>query len=225
MQYLIELKNVSKVFKQGDTEIRAIDEVNWNITDSGKLITIVGPSGSGKTTLLNLLGALDVPDEGEVIIEGKNIARFSERELTEYRRKKIGFVFQSYNLIPNLTALENVMLPMEFLGTGTKEAKARALKLLEDVKVSHRSSQKPPKLSGGENQRVAIARALANDPHIILADEPTGNLDSKTGREIIGLLKNLAHAKNKTVIVVTHDTGIVELAEEKYTLRDGKILM
>ncbi len=222
---IIELKNVSKVFKLGDMEIRAVDDMSWSITDSGKLIAIMGPSGSGKTTLLNLLGALDIPDKGEVIIEGKDISRFSEKELTEYRKRKIGFVFQSYNLIPNLTALENVMLPMEFLGTASSEACSRAEKLLQEVKVAHRKDQKPPKLSGGEQQRVAIARSLANNPDIILADEPTGNLDSKTGRAIIELLKNLAHSKNKTVIVITHDTGIVELADEKYTLRDGKILV
>ncbi|MCH8986875.1 ABC transporter ATP-binding protein [Patescibacteria group bacterium] len=223
MNKLIELKNVSKVFKQGDTEIRAVDNVTWSIENSGKLIAIVGPSGSGETTLLNLLGALDLPDTGELHIEGKDISRFSEKELTEYRKRKIGFVFQTYNLIPNLSALENVMLPMEFNEIPVQEAKKRAEELLEGVKMSHRKDHRPSKLSGGEQQRVAIARSLANDPDIILADEPTGNLDSQTGKEIIQLLKELAHTKNKTVIVVTHDQGIVELTDEKYTLRDGKI--
>ncbi|MDA2922589.1 ABC transporter ATP-binding protein [Patescibacteria group bacterium AH-259-L07] len=224
MNKLIELKNVSKIFKQGDTVIRAVDNVTWSIEDSGKLIAIVGPSGSGKTTLLNLLGALDIPDQGEVIIEGKNISHFSEKQLSEYRKRKIGFVFQSYNLIPNLTALENVMLPMEFLRMPREQAEKRAEELLRELKIEHRKNQKPPKLSGGEQQRVAIARALANDPDIVLADEPTGNLDSRTGREIIQLLKNLARTKNKTVIVVTHDEGIVEIVDEKYILRDGKII-
>ncbi|MCH8986675.1 ABC transporter ATP-binding protein [Patescibacteria group bacterium] len=223
MNKLIELKNVSKVFKQGDIEIRAVDDTTWSIEDSGKLIAIIGPSGSGKTTLLNLLGALDLPDTGELIIEGKNVSRFSEKELTEYRKRKIGFVFQTYNLIPNLSALENVMLPMEFTGTPNQKARKRAEELLQEVKMNHRKDHRPSKLSGGEQQRVAIARALANNPDIVLADEPTGNLDSKTGREIINLLKNLAHTKNKTVIVVTHDEGIVDTADEKYILRDGKI--
>ena len=221
---LIELKNVTKVFKQGTNEIRAVDGLTWGIDDSGKLVAIVGPSGSGKTTLLNLLGALDLPDRGEVINQGKNISRYSEKELTEYRKRKIGFVFQSYNLIPNLTALENVMLPMEFLGLPINQAQKRADELLKELKIHHRKNHKPAKLSGGEQQRVAIARALANDPEIILADEPTGNLDSETGREIIQLLKNLAHTKNKTVIVVTHDERISEIANEKFILRDGKII-
>lgn len=224
MNKLIELKKVSKIYRQGEVEIRAVDDLTWSITDSGKLIAIVGPSGSGKTTLLNLLGALDVPTTGELLIEGRDVSRFSEGELTSYRARKIGFVFQTYNLIPNLTALENVMLAMEFTNTHSAEAQKRAERLLEEVKISHRKDHKPTKLSGGEQQRVAIARSLANDPDIILADEPTGNLDSRTGREIVGLLKNLAHAKNKTVIVVTHDTSIVELADEKYSFRDGKIL-
>lgn len=221
---LIELKNVSKIYRQADTEIRAVDDLTWNITDSGKLIAIVGPSGSGKTTLLNLLGALDIPTKGELLIEGKDVSRFSEQELTSYRAKKIGFVFQTYNLIPNLNALENVMLPMEFMQDRKEDAQKKAKQLLQEVKVDHRTYHKPAKLSGGEQQRVAIARALANNPDIILADEPTGNLDSKTGREIVELLKNLAHTKNKTVIVVTHDTSIVELADEKYSFRDGKIV-
>lgn len=224
MNKLIELKNVSKIFRQGDAEIKAVDDLTWSMSDSGKLIAIVGPSGSGKTTLLNLFGALDIPTKGELLIEGRDISRFSEKELTSYRARKIGFVFQTYNLIPNLTALENVMLPMEFTRTNPNEAGKRAESLLQDVKMSHRKDHKPSKLSGGEQQRVAIARALANDPDIVLADEPTGNLDSRTGREIVTLLKDLAHAKNKTVIVITHDASILELADEKYTLRDGKIL-
>lgn len=224
MNKLIELKNVSKIYHQADTEIRAVDDITWSVTDSGKLIAIIGPSGSGKTTLLNLLGALDIPTKGELRIEGKDVSYFSEEELTSYRARKIGFVFQTYNLIPNLNALENVMLPMEFTHTHKEDAQKKAEQLLQEVKMGHRTYHKPAKLSGGEQQRVAIARSLANDPDIILADEPTGNLDSKTGREIVELLKNLTHTKNKTVIVVTHDSGIVELADEKYTLRDGKIM-
>lgn len=225
MNKLIELKNVSKIYRQGETEIRAVDDITWSITDSGKLIAIIGPSGSGKTTLLNLLGALDVPTKGELLIEGKNVSHFSEQELTSYRARKIGFVFQTYNLIPNLNALENVMLPMEFTRAHKEDSQKKAEKLLQEVRMDNRKLHKPAKLSGGEQQRVAIARSLANDPDIILADEPTGNLDSKTGREIVELLKNLAHTKNKTVIVVTHDTSIVELADEKYSFRDGKILV
>lgn len=223
MNKLIELKNVSKIYRQADTEIRAVDDLTWSVTEPGKFIAIVGPSGSGKTTLLNLLGALDVPTKGKLLIEGKNVSHFREEELTSYRARKIGFVFQTYNLIPNLTALENVMLPMEFTRVHKEDCQKKAEKLLQEVRMDHRKLHKPTKLSGGEQQRVAIARALANDPDIILADEPTGNLDSKTGREIVELLKNLARSKNKTVIVVTHDTTIVELADEKYSFRDGKI--
>ena len=204
--------------------MKALDDVTWNLANSGKLVALVGPSGSGKTTLLNLIGALDVPTRGQVIVEGSDLGRLTEQELTAYRREKVGFVFQSYNLIPNLSVVENVMLPMEFTQTPKVLAQSRALALLSEVSLEHRQNHKPSALSGGEQQRVAVARALANDPDIVLADEPTGNLDSQTGREIIRLLKELAHTKTKTVIVVTHDEGIVELADERSSLRDGKII-
>jgi len=222
--FVIRLQDVSKEFRQGSTVVKALDDVTWNLANSGKLVALVGPSGSGKTTLLNLIGALDVPTRGQVIVEGTDLGRLTEQELTEYRREKVGFVFQSYNLIPNLSVVENVMLPMEFTQTPKVLAQNRAGKLLGEVSLWHRQYHKPAALSGGEQQRVAVARALANDPDIILADEPTGNLDSQTGKEIIRLLKELAHTKSKTVIVVTHDEGIVEIADEQSFLRDGKII-
>ena len=220
---IISLKGVTKEFRQGATIIHALKDITWNLSNTGKMVAVVGPSGSGKTTFLNLVGALDVPTSGQVIVDGTNIADLTERELTKYRREKVGFVFQNYNLIPNLSVLENIMLPMEFARTPKREALARALGFLGDVNLEHRQKQKPPTLSGGEQQRVAIARSLANDPDIILADEPTGNLDSQTGVEIIGLLKGLAHSKNKTVIIITHDEGIVKIADEHFMLRNSKL--
>ncbi len=223
MNKIIELKNATKEYKSGDRIIKAVDNVSLSISDSGKLITIAGPSGCGKTTFLNLIGTLDKPDKGKVLIEGVDVTKLDDKKFTELRKKKIGFIFQTYNLIPNLTALENVMLPMEFIGVNKKDAENKAMKLLEEVKMSHRANHFPTKLSGGEQQRVAIARALANNPDIVLADEPTGNLDTTTGKEIVGLLKKLAHGKKKTIIIVTHDERIVKIADVNYKIRDGRI--
>jgi putative ABC transport system ATP-binding protein len=219
---LAVLENVVKEYKLGDQSVRALDgvdlEVGW-----GSVVAIVGPSGSGKSTLLNVLGAMDRPTSGRAVVEGVDLGRLGEKDLTEYRRAKVGFVFQAFNLIPNLSALENVMLPMEFAGVPADERKKRATELLERVGMSHRVGHTPARLSGGEQQRVAIARALANDPAIILADEPTGNLDSKTGREVIGLLRELARERGKTVIVVTHDEAIEAVADLTAYIRDGRI--
>jgi ABC-type lipoprotein export system ATPase subunit len=222
MSNAIFLKDVVKEYMLGDNVIRALDGVNMEIA-RGIMATVIGPSGSGKTTLLNIIGALDKPTSGEVYIDGMDIVGMDERELTAYRREKVGFVFQEFNLIPNLSALENVALPMEFAGVPKREREARARKLLEEVKMSHRSNHRPGKLSGGEQQRVAIARALANDPTIILADEPTGNLDSRTGKEIVMLLKRFSEKEGKTVVVVTHDSAIQELADLTIHIKDGKI--
>ncbi len=223
MSKIIEFENVTKEYKSGNKIIKPVDNVTLSISDSGGLITIAGPSGSGKTTLLNLIGTLDKPDKGKVLIEGIDVTTLGDKRLTDLRKKKIGFIFQTYNLIPNLTALENVMLPMEFISTNKKDTENKAIKLLEEVKMSHRANHFPNKLSGGESQRVAIARALANDPEIVLADEPTGNLDTTTGKEIVSLLKKLAHEKKKTIIIVTHDERIVKIADVRYKIRDGRI--
>lgn len=219
----IILREVVKEYRQGDTIIKALDGVNLEV-DKGIMAAIIGPSGSGKTTLLNMLGALDKPTSGEVYIDGVNIGNLKEDELTAHRRQKVGFVFQEFNLIPNLNALENVMLPMEFMGLPKGERKERATKLLEAVKMNHRSSHTPGKLSGGEQQRVAIARALANDPSLILADEPTGNLDTKTGKEIVELLRQLVKEREKTAIIVTHDVAIEQVADMNVHIQDGKII-
>jgi putative ABC transport system ATP-binding protein len=222
MSKAIFLKDVVKEYGQEDNVIRALDGVNMEI-GRGVMAAVIGPSGSGKTTLLNMLGALDKPTAGEVQIDGRDIGGMMEGELTAYRRQKVGFVFQDFNLIPNLSALENVALPMEFAGLSKGEREARAKELLDAVKMGHRSSHRPGKLSGGEQQRVAIARALANDPAIILADEPTGNLDTKIGEEIVRLLKRFSEKEGKTVVVVTHDSAIQELADLTIQIKDGKI--
>jgi len=183
----------------------------------------VGPSGSGKTTLLNLIGALDKPSQGKVFIEDKDLTTLREGQLTELRRHKIGFVFQFYNLVPVLTAFENVELPMLIAGVPKKEREKRVRHLLEMVGLSDRMGHRPDELSGGEQQRVAIARALANNPSIVLADEPTGDLDTKTGKEVIGALRELAKQAGVTVVVVTHDPVVAEMADRILMMRDGQI--
>jgi ABC-type lipoprotein export system ATPase subunit len=218
-----ELIDVTKEYRMGPNVVKALDGMNLVLT-KGVLAAVIGPSGSGKTTLLNILGALDRPTSGKVYIDGTELGSLKESQLTAYRREKVGFVFQDFGLIPNLTALENVMLPMEFARVRRGEAKRRGRELLEVVAMGHRLSHRPGKLSGGEQQRVAIARALSNDPAIILADEPTGNLDSKTGKEIVSLLGQLAKKRGKTVIVVTHDENLSELAGVKVHIQDGRIV-
>jgi putative ABC transport system ATP-binding protein len=191
----------------------------------GIFSTIIGKSGSGKSTLLSLIGALDKPTTGEILVDGQDVTKMGDRKLISYRAGKIGFVFQNYNLIPNLTALENVMLPMEFTGVKSSEQKSRAVELLDEVGITQdKQLRKPGRLSGGEQQRVAIARALANKPKLILADEPTGNLDSATGKIIINLLKNLAIKENTTIVAVTHDQGIASQAKITFHLQDGKLV-
>jgi ABC-type lipoprotein export system ATPase subunit len=217
------LENVTKQYQMGGSVIKALNGMNLLI-QSGVMAAIIGPSGSGKTTLLNILGALDRPTSGKVSIAGTDLGGLNEAEITAYRRKTVGFVFQDYGLIPNLTALENVMLPMEFARVPSKEAKERARELLAAVGLGHRLGHRPNRLSGGEQQRVAIARSLANDPAMILADEPTGNLDTKTSKEIVTLLRNLVKERQKTAIVVTHDEAIAESADLRFHIQDGKIL-
>lgn len=221
---MLKVKNLTKVFVSGDHKVKAVNGVNMEVSQ-GVFSTIIGKSGSGKSTLLSLIGALDKPSLGEIVVDDQDITKIGDRKLIGYRCRKIGFVFQNYNLIPNLTALENVMLPMEFAGLPSAERKKRAVFLLEEVGLTKdKHLRKPGKLSGGEQQRVTIARALANKPKLILADEPTGNLDSVTGKIIIDLLKNLANKENTTIIAVTHDPGIASQAKITFHLKDGKLI-
>lgn len=221
---MLKVKNLTKEFQSGDHKVRAVRSINMFIPD-GVLSAVIGKSGSGKSTLLSLLGALDRPDSGEIVVDDQNITQMNDSQLIRYRRDKIGFIFQNYNLIPNLTALENVMLPMEFSGVNILERKRRAARLLEQVGMTKdKHHRRPGKLSGGEQQRVAIARALANKPKLILADEPTGNLDSKTGQVIIDLLNDLAKSEKTTIIAVTHDRGIAQKAKIVLNLQDGRLV-
>ncbi|HLC74998.1 MAG TPA: ABC transporter ATP-binding protein [Candidatus Nanoarchaeia archaeon] len=222
MHPIIELKNVWKTYLAGDVHVVATKNVNLTIK-KGDYVVILGPSGSGKSTMMNLVGALDVPSKGEILLDGKDIGKMSESELAQLRGKKIGFVFQQFNLIPSLTAVQNVELPMMFYGVSSAERLKRAKMLLELVGLGHRLHHLPTKLSGGEQQRVAIARALSNDPDVILADEPTGNLDSVTGASIMKMLAEL-HKKGKTIIMVTHDVDLVQHAERVVELKDGQIV-
>lgn len=216
-------QGLSKFFKSQGETIRAVNDVSFAFTE-GQFVTIMGPSGCGKSSLLYVLGGLDKATSGELVIDGVDVCSLSPRQEHLFRRQKLGFVFQSFHLIPNLSALENVMLPMQLIGGKSRlNVMERAKSLLTQVGINEdRYNHKPGKLSGGQKQRIAIARALANDPQVILADEPTGNLDSKNGRLIIQLLKTLAD-QGKTVIVVTHDAGVAEIADVRISLEDGKI--
>ncbi len=220
---MLKVSNVSKTFKSGDHIVKAVNDVSFSVPD-GRFASIIGKSGSGKTTLLSLLGALDKPTSGSIQVDNDDLAKLHDHALTKYRARRIGFVFQSYNLVPNLTALENVMLPMEFARVPKKERAKRAIALLTNVGLTgDKQQRKPYRLSGGEQQRVAIARALANKPKLILADEPTGNLDSQTGKMIFDLLHGLAKSQNTTIITVTHDLSIAGKTDETFHLSDGKL--
>lgn len=220
---MLEVKDLKRSFNSGDFIVTAVNDVSFKL-DEGKFASIIGRSGSGKSTLLSLLGALDKPTAGTIKIDGNDIASMNDHSLIHYRCKTIGFVFQSYNLIPNLTALENVMLPMEFAKVGKQERSGRAHDLLTQVGLTEDQIQrKPGRLSGGQQQRVSIARALANKPKLILADEPTGNLDSQTGKIIFDLLHDLARSENTTIIAVTHDTSIAGKTDKTFQLDDGRL--
>ncbi len=220
-QTIIKLDNVHKDYQMGDSVVQAVEGINLEIK-KGDFIVIIGPSGSGKSTMMNMVGALDLATEGDIFLDGQNIEHLEESELAQIRGKKIGFVFQTFNLIPTLTALENISLPMIFQGVDRNERIQRAEKILEDVKLSHRRNHLPNQLSGGERQRVAIGRALSNNPEVILADEPTGNLDTKTGAEIMKLFKDL-NKKGTTIILVTHDTNLLNHAQKVLKIEDGRI--
>ena len=220
---MLQVMNLKKEFQSGDSVVKALDNVNLEIPE-GMFAAIIGKSGSGKSTLLALLGALDRPTSGNIMVGDSDVTRMSDHKLTAYRRRTIGFVFQQYNLVPNLTALENVMLPMEFAGLPAAKRRARAGQLLEQVGLDAvKQNRRPTRLSGGEQQRVAIARALANKPKLILADEPTGNLDDQTGKAIFDLLHELTRSEKTTIIAVTHDLSIAGRTDKTFALRDGKL--
>ena len=220
-QEIIQLKKVEKHYQMGDSVVKAASGIDMKI-NKGDFVAITGPSGSGKSTMMNLVGALDLATQGDIFLDKTNIEHLEESELAQIRGKKVGFIFQTFNLIPTLTALENVMLPMIFQGIPREEREERALKLLKQVKLDHRIKHLPNELSGGERQRVAIARALANDPEVILADEPTGNLDTQTGAAIIELFENL-NKQGKTIIIVTHDLNVAKHARKIYKMQDGRL--
>jgi putative ABC transport system ATP-binding protein len=219
---LFELRDISKRFRRGDAAIHAVDSIDLTI-DAGEFVALEGPSGSGKTTLLQLLGVLDRPDAGQLFFEGRELQTLGDRELAELRLRAFGFVFQQFNLIPTLTALENVEAALAPAGLSGDALGERATTLLGEVGLAERSTHLPSHLSGGEQQRVAIARALGNEPRVILADEPTGNLDSKTGADIIDLLAGLAQKHGTTVIVATHDASLAARAPRRIAMRDGKL--
>jgi len=223
MKPVVELRQVSKIYKMDEVEVKALDGIDMKV-EKGDFVAIIGPSGSGKSTLLHMIGLLDRPTIGKVFLDGIDISKFNDNELARLRGNKIGFVFQFFNLYPILTALENIELPMMINEKNKTERRKRALELLKIVGLEKRAEHLPSQLSGGERQRVAIARALANNPSLILADEPTGNLDSKAGKEIIELLDKLQEEEGKTIIMVTHDVNIAKYAERLIYLKDGKII-
>jgi len=223
MKPIIELDDVWKVYTMGKVDINVLKGLHFHV-NKGDFVAIMGPSGSGKSTTMNMIGCLDIPTKGRIYLKEHDISKLSESDLAQMRGKTIGFVFQQFNLIPTMTALENVTLPMIFQGAGESERKKIAMSLLELVGLKERATHKPTELSGGEQQRVAIARALANNPEIILADEPTGNLDSKTGAEVISMLRRLHEKENKTVVMITHDKNVAKNANRIIYLKDGKIV-
>ncbi len=219
---LISLENIYKIYKRGDTAVHALDGVTLQI-ENGEFVAIVGPSGSGKSTMMNILGCLDTPSDGTYIFEDKDISKLNDDQLAVIRNRHIGFVFQSFNLLPKLDAVENVELPLTYAGKKGPARRDRAVEMLNAVGLGNRIHHKPSELSGGQQQRVAIARALSTDPPIILADEPTGNLDTKSGREIMEILKEL-HLSGKTIILITHDISVANQAERNVYIQDGKIV-
>lgn len=218
---MIDLKNIYKIYKMGENEVYALNDVSLHIEDK-EFVSIIGPSGSGKSTLMNMLGCLDVPTKGTYTLDGYDVGSKTDDELAAIRNEKIGFVFQGFNLLPKLSALENVELPLIYQGVPARERRERARKALESVGLGERVDHKPTELSGGQQQRVAIARALVTNPPIILGDEPTGNLDSKSGKEVMEIFKEL-HKKGNTIILITHDSGVAAQAERIVRIQDGKL--
>jgi len=220
---IIKLEDVWKIYKMGKVEVHALRGFNLEIK-RGEFVAIQGPSGSGKSTAMNMVGCLDIPSKGKIFLEHHDISHLSESDLAQIRGQKIGFIFQQFNLIPTLTALENIMLPMMFQNISREERISRATELLEMVELGDRIHHKPTEMSGGQQQRVAIARSLSNNPEVVLADEPTGNLDSKTGNIVMEFLRKLHKQKGKTIIMVTHDSYLAKQANRIEYLMDGKIV-
>jgi len=220
---IIRITGLTRYFKMGEQIVHALDGVDLSVK-RGELLTIMGPSGSGKSTLLYLIGGLDRPTSGEMWVNQREITQLDENDLAGYRGKEVGFIFQAFHLVPTMTALQNVEFPLVFSGVPTQQRRKQALALLERVGLGDRTGHRPTELSGGQQQRVAIARALANDPAIILADEPTGNLDTQTGREVMALLGQLNREEGRTIVIVTHDPAISAYATRTIHLLDGKIV-
>jgi len=218
---VIEMKNVSKIYRIGGEEVRALDNASLTICE-GEFVAIIGPSGSGKSTLMNIMGCLDVADSGEYYLDGQSIEKYTDDELAAIRNRKIGFVFQNFNLLSRMTAAENVELPLVYQRVGAGERKKRAMEALRHVGLESRAAHRPAELSGGQQQRVAVARALAGRPALILADEPTGNLDSKTGRDIMDLFCQL-NADGKTIVLITHSEDVARQAHRRIRIMDGRV--
>ena len=221
MSALVEIQDISKIYNPGENEVRALDHISLTI-QKGEFVAIIGQSGSGKSTLMNMIGCLDVPTEGTYILNGQNVSKLSDNELSDIRNQEIGFIFQGFNLIANLTAIENVELPLIYRGIDRKTRRKLAVESLKKVGLEKRMDHKPNEMSGGQQQRVAIARAIAAKPPVILADEPTGNLDSASSREIMEILKGM-HRSGETLILITHDNGIAAQAKRVVRIMDGKI--
>jgi putative ABC transport system ATP-binding protein len=220
---MIRLRNLAKHFRQGESEVRGLDGVDLDVA-TGEFLTVMGPSGSGKSTLLQLIGGLDVPSAGEVTVDGRLLSRLTDDEITILRRRRIGFVFQLFNLLPTLTAEENVALPLVLDGRRMRDVRPRVEQLLELVGLAHRRHHRPGALSGGEMQRVAIARALVNDPALVLADEPTGSLDSQSGEHVLDIIRRGVATTDRTIVLVTHDERIAASGDRTIVLRDGRIV-
>lgn len=219
---MIELKDITKTYDMGSVQVQVLKGISLHVNE-GEFLSIIGPSGSGKSTLMNIIGCLDVPTTGEYYLDGKEISTYNEKQLSKIRNQKIGFIFQKFNLLPKLSALENVELPLIYRGMNHKERKQRSIEALEKVGLSDRMNHKPTELSGGQQQRVAIARALAGDPPVLLADEPTGNLDSKSGHDVMNLIRQLSE-EGKTIVLITHDNEVANIAQRTITIKDGLLL-
>ena len=219
---MIDLRNITKVYGMGTIQVEVLRGITLHVKE-GDFISIMGPSGSGKSTLMNMIGCLDIPTTGEYYLDGKEISTYNEKQLSKIRNEKIGFIFQKFNLLPKLTAYENIELPLIYRGIDSRARKEKTLEVLEKVGLTDRMTHNPTELSGGQQQRVAIARALAGDPPVLLADEPKGNLDSKSGSDVINLIKQLSK-EGKTIVLITHDSEIAEVAHKTVVIRDGMLL-
>ncbi len=219
---MIDIKNITKTYDMGSVQVQVLRGITLHVKE-GEFLSIIGPSGSGKSTLMNMIGCLDTPTTGEYYLDGREISTYNEKQLSKIRNQKIGFIFQKFNLLPKLSALENVELPLIYRGMNGKERRQRSIEAMEKVALSDRMNHKPTELSGGQQQRVAIARALAGDPPVLLADEPTGNLDSKSGSDVMNLIRELSN-EGKTIVLITHDIEIAKAAQRTITIKDGLLL-